>query len=336
MNLESIRYGYLRRIVVPVLRGMGVRVSTALAGRLARGVFEMNTPGRRRAEARLRAALGERGGADGERMIEATYQHLARFWTEALFIPRRLRENSWRRYVRIENESGLRALADSGRGCVLATAYFGNMAAAACALGQIFRPVHVIVDWLAHPALAAWQRELYAQRWVRPIARGEAAASIPRVLSAGGAVFMVCEHERRGRGGVRTRFLGRELSCAPTLGRLARWFDVPVGVVTCRREAALFSFTLALHEVLEHDPGATDDGDLVRRAMGTLEDAVMRAPEQYLWSTPAGEETRGRSAGSGERRVGRYWKGKRIGMVPKRTSKSVGVAMDVSGGHRAG
>lgn len=291
MIFESIRHRYLRSVVAPVFRGMGLRAGTAIAGRLAHGLCQMDTPSRRRAEARLRAALADGGeDHDVDTLLDAMYQHQARFWTEVLFIPRRLRDKSWRRHVHVENEPGLRALAQSKRGCVLATAYFGNIAAAACALGHIFRPVHVLVDWLAQPALASWQRSLYAQPQVRPVDAREAGHVLPRVLSGGGAVFMVCEHERQRARGIPTRFLGRDLNCAPTLGRLSHWFDVPIGVLTCRRDQRLFSFNLALHEIVEHDPNLTDDGLVVRQVMAALDDAVMQNPEQYLWSTPTRQD----------------------------------------------
>lgn len=298
MNIEGLRHQYLRRIVAPVLRGIGLRVSTLVARRLARGVFEMNTPGRRRAEERLREAMKCASGTeDAEEMrcnhvtevVSSMYEHMARFWTEALFIPKRLSHEDWRRFVAIENEEGLRALADSGRGCVLATGYYGNVAAAACALGHLFRPIHVIVDWFAQPGLVSWQRELYAQRWVRAVDRRDALRTMPEVLANGGAVLVVCEHERRQGYGVTTRFLGKTLNCYPTLGRLARWYDVPIGVLTCRRELKLFSFTMELHKVIEHDGTSADDDGVVRRCMRALECAIMQAPEQYMWSVGSGE-----------------------------------------------
>lgn len=292
MNIETIRYKYLRSVIAPMFRGMGLRASTAVAGRLARGLCQMDTPSRRRAEARLRSALTDAGADhDVDELLTAMYEHQARFWTEALFIPRRLRDDSWRRHVHVEGEAELQALARSKRGCVLATAYYGNIAAAACALGRIFRPVHVLVDWLAQPALASWQRSLYAQPQVRPVDVREAARVLPPLLTGGGAVFMVCEHERQRARGIATRFLGRDLNCAPTLGRLSRWFDVPIGVVTCRRNPRLFSFDLALHEVVERGNDSTDDGKVVRQVMDALNDAVMRNPEQYLWSTPTRQDS---------------------------------------------
>ena len=385
MNLESLRYLYLRRIVAPILGALGLDFSLSLARLLSRGVFNLNTPGRRIAESRLLAAfsllresrVGWHGlaatspcsapsprpstSARGLRLeqqaraaspgylppkwqvphswplvreslvresllapalVAAMYDHLARFWVEALFAKRLLRDSSWQKFVRVENESSLRGLEASGRGCVLATAYYGNPAIAALALGQIFRPVHVIVDVLAEPRLQAWQKELYAHRWVRPITRSEAARAVPDVLRRGGAVLMICEHERPRGPSVPASFLGRTLSCYPTLGRLTRWFDVPIGVVTCRREeSGPLSFVLELHEVIEAgaqprdallcesrlDVGEADaelepapaeslirsevqdDAAVVRHVLSVLETEIKARPEQYYWCMPTTE-----------------------------------------------
>jgi lauroyl/myristoyl acyltransferase len=304
MNLEPLRYIYLRRVVGTVLGMLGFDVASRMASGLARAVFSLNTPARRTAEARLRAALSPQAVSrtDIPHIIASMYEHTARFWIEALYARRLLRDSSWRRCVQIENETELRALANARRGCVLATAYFGNLAVGAYALGRIFRPIHVIVDAFAQPYLRSWQNELYADRWVRPIVRSDAGQAVPRILAAGGAIMQVCEHGRAHGRAVPVDFLGCTLNCYPTLDRLARWFDVPVGVFSCRRESCsldregeapaeprpLFSFTLSLHETIQPGVAAGDDGDVIRRVLSVLEQAIMAHPEQYLWSVPSG------------------------------------------------
>lgn len=296
MNLERIRTVYLRRVVATTLVALGPDVTASLAAWVAGRVFDLETPGRQRAEARLRDAMSPAQSDAATRAIAAEmYSHVARFWTETLFAQRRMRDSAWRRFVRVENESGLRAMAEAGRGCLLTTAAFGNPVVGACALGQIFRPIHVLVDTLAQPQLRAWQRDVYAQRWVEPIDRHQAASVVPAVMRRGGAVLIMGDAERiRGRAVV-TDFLGRPLRCHPTLARVAGWFDVPVGVVTCRRNgSAAFSFTLQLHATLRHDPADPDDDGLVRRALAILERAILADPEQYLWSVPTLAAARGR------------------------------------------
>lgn len=317
MNLEPLRYIYLRRVVGTALGALGFDLSERIARWLARAVFNLNTPARHLAESRLAAViprLPDQVRGDVPCTIAAMYDHVARFWIEALFAKRLLHDSTWRRCVKIENEPELQALAGDRHGCLLATGYFGNLAVGAYALGRIFRPVHVIVDAFTQPYLRAWQNELYADRWVRPIERSDAARSVPRILAAGGAIMMVCEHERPRGGAIPTTFLGRTLHCYPTLDRLSRWFDTPVGVFTCRREAGRegdrrggrkgdrqgeapaeprlrpFSFTLSLHETIPPGLSSGGDGAVTRTVMAALERAIMAYPEQYLWSLPMSDE----------------------------------------------
>ncbi len=123
MNLEVIRHVYLRRVVGTLLGALGIEAATGLARWLARGVSDLNTAGRRRAEARLRDAPGSAASdAEISATVAAMYDNVARFWIEALFARRLLRDASWRRFVRLEQEASLRALAEANRGCLLATA----------------------------------------------------------------------------------------------------------------------------------------------------------------------------------------------------------------------
>jgi len=290
MNLESLRFLYLRHMVVPLFGALGFEQARALSTRLARRIHDLGLPGRRRAEVRaLRALRGRRDRV--EAMVAEMFRHQGRFWAEALFARRFLGSGCCERFVHIDGAPGLRDLAAAGRGCIVTTAYFGNPAVCAMALGSLFRPIHVIVDLFAQPVLRGWQRELYSNRWLRPIERRDAARAVPGILENGGTVMIMAEHERRRGPSVAVDFLGRRLRCYPTLGRLARWFDVPIAVVACRRTSRPFSFTLSLEEVVRH-PGSgrptpmrsADDAAVVCQVMAVLERAVLRDPAQYLWS----------------------------------------------------
>jgi len=293
VDLESLRFKYLRRVVGPALRLMGIGVGDRMARRLGRGVFELQTPARRYAEARLRDLLGPAADIrDVERIIRDMYEHTGRFWIESLHASRKLRDPLWRRHIAIQDENALTDLALSPRGCILATGAFGHVGVLACALGRIFRPVHVIVDTLIHPALTAWQRDMYNHPLVRPIDRGQAGRAVPRLLESGRAVLMLCDTERRRGRAVETPFLGRTLRCYPTLGRLSHWYDVPVAIVTCTRRETPFTFDLRLSGAIDFRACASEEG-VVHEAMAELERAIVRSPEQYLWWLPTLSERGG-------------------------------------------
>ncbi len=294
MDLESLRFLYLRRIVGTALSAVGLNASHRLARALARGVYGLNTAGRRRAEARLSDTLAAcPSDSHTSDVVAAMYDHIGRFWVEALFARRLLRETSWRRSIAMEDEKSLSRLAMERRGCLLATAYFGNPAVCAYALGEIFRPVHVVADHFAHPILRAWQSDLFAQQNIRMVDRRDAATALPRILDRKGAVLMIAEHDRQRGPSVPVSFLGRMLNCYPTLSRLSRWYDIPIAVVTCRREARPFSFALQLHETIQPPAADASDRPILQRVISALEQAILRHPEQYLWPLAGGTKAAG-------------------------------------------
>ena len=319
-RLENLRHLYLRRVVSTAAGAMGPEWTAQSAQWLGVRAFGLNTFARRRGEERVRAALGAMGtDAAARAIVRGMYANWGRFWAEALFIHRRLRESSWRSCVRLspEHESKLENLARSNRACLFAAGYFGNVAVLADTLGRFDRPIHVVVDYLAQPVLRKWQDELYRRPHVIPIERSRAASAVPEVLRRGGAVLLIAEQERR-RGGIPCDYLGARLKVHPTLARLSRWFDAPIGVVSCRRGASGFSFDLSVRDVIDpraaggqsgrvvsrdelgasrdelgasvgHDPrDGSNDASVMRRILARLEAAALESPEQYLWSVPVG------------------------------------------------
>lgn len=279
---EAWRFRYLRRVVGTALGALGLQRSTALATALGRGVYDLSPPGRRVAEERLaRAFGGALAAAERDAIVRTMYEHIGRFWIEALFLRRLLRRGSWEPRVSMDS-SGPELDAAAHAGCVLATCYFGNPAVAAFALGQRFRPVCVVVDWLFDPHARAWQEHLYHLDQVRTIAAAEVAAQAPRVLSTGGAAMLVVEHRRHRGRGTEASFLGQRGVYRATAGQLAAWCQVPVLPVLCRRKAAPMQFELWCGRAVRGSDAQAITADVLQQ----LETQVHRWPEQYLWSVP--------------------------------------------------
>src|SRR5262249_53837599 len=235
----------LRRVVGTAFTAIGFRRSTAIACALARGVYDLNSPGRKLAERRLRAALGPTiPDAQRDAIVETAYEHIARFWIETLFLPRKLAPQSWEHAVTFRGQTQPGEVVAQYPRCVLATCYFGNPAVAAYALGQVFQPVHVLVDFVAQPAARAFQVQLCRMPNVISVSAADGARRMRNVLRGRGAVMMVVEHRRRSGPGAPASFLGEHGVFHTTPGRLAASFDAPVVPVLCRRRAGLFEFEL--------------------------------------------------------------------------------------------
>lgn len=283
MDLETFRYFYLRRFIAPAFRLLGLNRADRLARRIGRMVHSLSTPTRARAEARARDWLHDSAAAD--RNVAGMYEHAGRFCAEVLFARRKLREATWRSMISIAGESQVQALANGTRGCIIATPYFGNVGVLAWALGNIVRPIHVVADRFNHPALRAWQSELYSFPHVRIIERHDAGRRVPEVLDQRGTVLLVAESERPRGPALCAEFMGRVLHCYPTIPRLARWHGAPIAAMTCRRRDEAFRFDVRLHGVIEPD-AYSDDELVMREILARLEGAIRANPEQYWWPTP--------------------------------------------------
>lgn len=232
------------------------------------------------------------------RISRESYEHFARFWAECLFVAKRLDAQGWREFVRIESSDEERLRAVSARGCVVVVGYHGNIAAAACALGNLLGGLEVVSDLSGRPEIRIWEREIRSLSHVRLIDRSDAARVLPDVLAQRKSVMIVAENERPGGRGHRVRFMGRHFAARPTIERLCRWFDVPAAVVTCPRGPGAFEFHLRVHKLITIAPSDSDDSFMLR-VLGELEKGMMLAPEQYLWGMAAMEDARRhRGAGS--------------------------------------
>jgi len=288
MDRVTFQLIYVRRVIVTLVNTIGPERAMGAARWLAQGAFDLETPARKRAELNLSRAYGNAlSSRERSELIRRVFENIAAFWVEVFLSRRKLRCSSWRRFVEFDDEPFLRSIAQSPRGAILVTAYFGNFAVGAYALGQIFRPLYVVIDELRHPVLKSWQDELCRQPNIRLLPRHRTRGRLADLLRAGQKVLLIGEHVRlRGRA-VEVNYLGRPCRCYPTVGVLARWCDVPVVAVAARREAGVFRFCVS--SVMVADPRGLDPqpnpvDTITARYIHGLEAIIRRWPEQYLWT----------------------------------------------------
>lgn len=230
-----------------------------------------------------------------EEIVESSFEHAARFWGESLFLRRRLAHQDWRKYVLIESGGDATNAVDfpatysqlrsQGRGLILTTAYLGNPAIAAVTWGRMLGRIHVVADFESQPMMKAWSRDLEGLPCVTIIERGEAARLVPKVLDGGGTIFTIGEHARLGRKGVDVKWLGREIKAYRTIGLLSARYDAVVLPVACTRKRGPFSFVMQMGQPIDPAANHRDPDAIVRATIASLESAVMRIPEQYLWAS---------------------------------------------------
>ncbi len=273
----ALRLIYLRRIVATALGAAGIDRAMRWGSWIARNLFDLNPPARKRIEARLLAAYGHTlSAAAQEQLARAVFDNIARFWVEVLFARRLLKPGSWTRFIRVADPGTWQCLTADPRPAILVCGYFGNIAVGAYALGQILRPAHVLIDRLEVPVLREWQDQLYAERNVRPVAREAATRELPRILDAGGKVMIVGEHSRREGRAIGVPFLGGVRRCYPTVGVLAARHNARVVVFSVRRlPGPPFRFELRCHDTIAPDGSSAMVGQRGRSSCSPV-DAMPR------------------------------------------------------------
>lgn len=305
--MEALRFIYLRRVVGTALHTVGLETALRLARSLARGVYDLHGPARRRAEQRVVAAQTALAEPPGEppRLVRLCYENIAAFWVETLFFRRRLRPSTWCRCVRIDGGADLLDICRGPSPAIFVTGYLGHPGVGAFVLGQLCRPVYVLVDLLAQPVLRTWQADMYRQHNVHVVGRYESLSKLPAVLESGGKIALMGEafrdepapgaRVRRAKGDP-VNFLGQPRRAYQTVRLLSQRYCAPVIPFVCTRNSCLFEFTLRLRQRIE--PAVPD---VSQRMIASLESFILAHPTQYLWTLPDAKDTTKRNQTLGAR-----------------------------------
>jgi lauroyl/myristoyl acyltransferase len=295
---------------------IGVETATKAARLLARSVFDLNPPARRRMESNLRQALGDcphfarkeqearssqalrrrripakwglspsPGRAEAERIARAAFENVASFWVEVLFCRRRLMPGKWHRYVDVADRAAWATLGGEARPALLVTGYLGNPAVAACVLSELVPPVYVLVDPVSRMLIQASGGVDRRFRGLRFIDVRDAPRRVPEVMQAGHRLLVLAGTARRGPGGVDVPFLGHPARHPAAIARLAIRHQAEIVVFHCTRRAdPAFSFELRAVDRIRPRAGEATAAIVTRDYLAALERTVRANPEQYLWT----------------------------------------------------
>jgi len=171
-----------------------------------------------------------------------------------------------------------------GRGAVIAAAHTANWDLVACEVAR-HAPLTVVTKRLSVGFLDRLWQGARRRRGVNLIVAGEVVHGAARALREGGLVAMMIDQApERSRAVVRTTFLGA-----------AAWVDLSPALVAARFRAPLLAAfpvrfpdgSLGVHVGRLHEPPERPSRAWVERTMieltRSLEDFVLRHPEQWLW-----------------------------------------------------
>ena len=287
------------RLGVMVLHMTGRGIGYALAGAAAAVIWRFDGCHRERALANLRASFPDWPEARVRAAAKASIRNMACMGLELFLTPRRIRPDTWRRYVRLTGMAEvIRMLVERKTPLVLVTGHFGNWELAGYFSSVIGLPTHTVARRIDNPYLNDFifgLRERAGQTMIYKAGAGEA---VQRALDRNEAVSIVCDQDA-GAKGIFVDFFGRPASTFKSIGLMAMQFNAPVAVVCCRRLDRRFHFEVFCRRIIHPGEWSGEDDPLrwiTREYTRALEEVVRDAPEQYFWvhrrwkSRPADKE----------------------------------------------
>ena len=250
-----------------------------LGGLLGRLAFHLGGARRRITETNLRLCFPELDATERTTMARRVFEAVTLGALElcvAWLNPRR----GLRHHVRIEGAEHFHAALAEGRGLVLLGAHFAVMDIIAAPLANL-GPVDVMYRRNRNPVWE-WLQVRGRGRYFDGVLERKALRPTLRALKAGRAIWYAADQDYGPKHSVFAPFFGVSAATITATAQLARHNGSPVLPMSQHRDPANRTWTIRFDPPLMDFPSgdAQRDAAAVNQA---IEQAVRRAPEQYLW-----------------------------------------------------
>jgi KDO2-lipid IV(A) lauroyltransferase len=260
-----------------------------LAG--AAGVRWARLGGPRTAAARehLRIAFPEWTERERSAVLERSFANLARSFVELCTLAR-LTQAQLRELADVEGLEHFHAArrAEPGAGVICLTAHLGSWELLVAVMAAHGIPIAVIQRPRDNPLLDALLADLRGHNGAEMLPRGNAARAALRGLRDGKVVAMTLDQNASRREGVFVPFFGRLACTRDGPARVALRTGAPVFPVFIERIGETSRHRVRVHPPLDLAPAGADEKAAVlentARMTATLEAAIRRTPEQWIWT----------------------------------------------------
>lgn len=181
--------------------------------------------------------------------------------------------------LKIEGLDGLLRARDAGRGVLLVSAHFSHLELAGRLLAQSLKIAAMYREH--HDPAFEWGVRTLRSRYAQAMFRRDELRSVLRFLKSGGVLWYAPDQAYRRGDCVFAPFFGIPASTITATHQLARMTGAAVIGFGHRREDD-GSYTIHLSEPLADFPSNDVLADTTR-VNQLIEQAIRRAPEQYLW-----------------------------------------------------
>ncbi len=272
---------------------IGIKTLGLLPRRAARFVgvcfasvaFAIRSPLRRAAHFNLHLAFPDWTDEQRKRAVRGMIRQVGWMAGEFSQFPKYTPENI-QRIVTIEGAENFEAARARGKGVLFLTGHMSAWELAPFAHALYGHPLHFLVRPVANNRVDALVNAYRCLSGNAPIEKNRAARAILKVLSEGGTVGILADHNTTLEEGVFVDFFGIPASTTSGLARVALRTDAAVVPGFLRWDAQGQSYRLSFGQPVELSRSGDEERDVVEntaRFTKVIEAFVRSYPDQWLW-----------------------------------------------------
>lgn len=274
------------RTVSMVLHCLPITLNLAVARALGSALYAVDPRHRRRALENLRHAFPELSDLQRRDIARESFRQLVMLAVEMLFTTSRIRLETWRNDVELENfNQALELLVRQNSGVILLTGHYGNWEILGYLLATLGFETTSVARPLDNPYVNQWVLGVRERQGQRIVDKKGATTEVGPVLEAKGAVGFIAD-QNAGKKGLFVDFFGRKASTYKSIALLAMNYRVPIIVGYARRAKRTFHFTVGVQDIIHPADWEQSDDPLhyiTQRYTRAIETIVRKDPAQYLW-----------------------------------------------------
>jgi KDO2-lipid IV(A) lauroyltransferase len=240
-----------------------------------------------RAMENLRPAFGDvKSEAELREIATQSLQQLTMMAMEVLFTPRLVNQETWPRYMAMDNMAEALRLFLGKRGLIMLTGHYGNWELLGYMLSSWGFNLTAVMRPLDNRYINDYLMAARENRGLRLLYKKGATEHAGEILQSGGALCFIAD-QNAGRKGVFVDFFGRKASTYKSIGLLAMEYEVPILVGYARRTSPDFEYKLGVQRIIYPEEWADRDDPLrwvTQEYTAAIEAFIREAPEQYLWA----------------------------------------------------
>jgi len=241
---------------------------------------------RHRAMEHLRRSFPDWDERKIRRVARASMRNMIYLGLEVLFTTRLITPGYWRRHVRLNlRPQNVRLMLERPMPLIYVTGHFGNWEVVGYTLAAVGFPLYAVARPLDNPYVDEYILGVRQKRGMTILAKKGATAQIPDILRRKGVVCFIADQDA-GRKGMFVDFFGRKASTYKSIGLLAMEHNAAIVAGYGKRLDEKYHFEIAVERTIYPHEWKDKDDPLewvTQEYTAALEQAIRRAPEQYLW-----------------------------------------------------